>query len=60
MGCSAAYKGGHLVGGPDAQEKLNIGQLWEAKSNGKGLFLMTTKVDDKKRDVYRQIEDKIS
>ncbi len=54
------YKGGHLVGGPDAQEKLNIGQLWEAKSGGKGLFLMTTKVDDKKRDVYRQIEDKIS
>ncbi len=54
------YKGGHLVGGPDAQEKLNIGQLWETKSNGKGLFLMAMEIDDKKRDVYRQIEDKIS
>jgi len=54
------YKGGHMISAADAQEKLNIGQLWEAKSDGKGLFLMATKTDEKKRDVYRQIEDKFS
>ncbi len=52
------YKGAHLVEG--AQEKLNIGQLWEQKSNGRGLFLMAVKEDEWGRDVYRQIEDKVS
>ena len=34
------YKGGHLY--YDAQEKRNIGELWEKRSNGKCLFLMPT------------------
>ena len=34
------YKGGHLYN--DAQEKRNIGELWEKRSNGKCLFLMPT------------------
>ena len=52
------YKGAHLLEG--AQEKLNIGQLWEQKSDGKGVFLMAVKEDEMGRDVYRQIEDKVS
>ena len=39
---------------------MNIGELWESKSNGKGLFLMAVKKDAKGRDVYKQIEDKIN
>ena len=43
-----------------AKEKINIGELWQAKSNGKGLFLFAVRRDAKGRDVYRQIEDKIN
>lgn len=53
------YKGAHLVGGPDAEEKQNIGALWEAKSQGRGLFLMVVKQDAWGRDVYQQLEHKI-
>ena len=52
------YKGAHLV--EDAQEKLNVGQLWESKSAGQGHFLMAVKEDEWGRDVYRQIENKVS
>jgi type III restriction enzyme len=52
------YKGAHLLEG--AQEKLNIGQLWQEKSNGQGLFLMAVKEDEWGRYVYRQIEEKVS
>jgi type III restriction enzyme len=51
------YKGEHLV--EYSQEKKNIGELWEEKSNGKALFLMAVKRDEKGRSVYKQIEDKI-
>lgn len=40
------YKGAHLYS--DAEEKRNIGELWEEKSNGRALFIMPT---DKKYDV---------
>ena len=53
------YKGAHLASADDAQEKQNIGALWEAKSGGKALFLMAVKVDDQGRDVARQIQAKI-
>jgi type III restriction enzyme len=52
------YKGAHLIEG--AQEKKNIGELWEEKSNGKALFLMAVDRDEKGRDGYKQIEDKIA
>ncbi len=42
-----------------AQEKKNIGECWEEKSDGKALFLMAVKRDEKGRSVYKQIEDKI-
>ncbi len=54
------YKGAHLVGGPDAEEKQNIGELWEAKSQGRGLFLMAVKQDEWGQDVYQQLEHKIT
>jgi type III restriction enzyme len=51
------YKGEHLI--DYEQEKKNIGELWEARSGGKALFLWAVKKDAAGRDVYRQIEDKV-
>jgi type III restriction enzyme len=51
------YKGAHLIEG--AQEKKNIGELWEEKSKGKALFLMAVESDAQRWDVYKQIEDKV-
>ncbi|MDO9300492.1 MAG: hypothetical protein Q7T89_03875 [Anaerolineales bacterium] len=34
------YKGGHLWGAPDAEEKRMIGKKWEELSKGKCLFIM--------------------
>ena len=36
------YKGGYLVGAPDAKEKKAVGDLWAAKSGGRCLFVMPT------------------
>jgi type III restriction enzyme len=54
------YKGKPYETNDDSKEKMNIGELWESKSKGKGLFLFAVKRDAKGRDVYKQIEDKIS
>jgi type III restriction enzyme len=51
------YKGEHLI--EASQEKKNIGEKWEDKSNKIALFLMTVKRDEKGRDVHKQIEDKV-
>lgn len=51
------YKGEHLI--EASQEKKNIGEKWEETSNNKALFIMAVKHDEKGRDVYRQIEDKV-
>jgi type III restriction enzyme len=53
------YKGSHLAEGSDTQEKQNIGELWEERSKGQGLFLMAVKSDESGRDVYQQLEHKI-
>lgn len=53
------YKGKPYETNDDSKEKINIGELWEKKSNGKGLFLFAVKQDVQGRDVYRQIEDKV-
>ena len=37
------YKGKYLAGAPDAQHKSDVGELWEASSGGKALFLMATR-----------------
>jgi type III restriction enzyme len=48
------YKGEHLLSNDDSKEKQEIGQLWQDKSGGKCLFLMTSK-----EDLRRKIADKI-
>jgi len=53
------YKGEHLLDSPDTQEKRNIGQLWEERSNGQALFMMAVKQDAQGRDVYQQLEHKL-
>ncbi len=53
------YKGAHLKDYEKEKEKRNIGELWEEKSNGKGLFLFALKRDEQGRDVYQQLEAKI-
>lgn len=54
------YKGKPYETNDDSKEKINIGELWESKSQGKGLFLFAVKRDAQGRDVYKQIEDKIN
>ncbi len=49
------YKGAHLVGSPDTEEKQNIGELWAEASEGRCLFLMAVKEDEKGRAVDKQI-----
>lgn len=40
------YKGHHLVDNEDTREKKQIGELWQSKSQGKGLFLIAEKNKD--------------
>lgn len=53
------YKGEAYKTNDDSKEKRQIGQLWEEKSGGKGLFLMTEKRDARGIDVHRQLAEKI-
>jgi type III restriction enzyme len=48
------YKGAHIADGPDTAEKRTIGQLWERKSGGKGLFVVIEKTVDG-RDMRAQM-----
>jgi type III restriction enzyme len=36
------YKGKHIFDGNDAGEKRAVGAVWEARSNGRCLFVMPT------------------
>ncbi len=54
------YKGEFLRGTPDTEEKINIGELWATKSEGKALFLMAWKKDDKGRPLSQQISENIA
>jgi len=49
------YKGGDRFSNDDSEEKRSIGQLWEKRSGGKGLYLMAQKVDDQKRNIRDQL-----
>ncbi len=53
------HKGADRVSADDAKAKAAIGALWEAKSGGMALFLMTT-VDASKPSLADQIKQKIS
>jgi type III restriction enzyme len=54
------YKGAAYATNDDSKEKRQLGELWEAKSNGKGLFLMAEKEDELVRGVFDQIRAKIA
>ena len=54
------YKGKPYVTNDDSKEKRNLGELWEERSNGKGLFLMAEKRKAQGSDLYKQLLDKIS
>lgn len=54
----AEYKGELTAEGADTNEKRTIGQLWERKSGGKGLFIVVEKVVDGK-NMRAQLVDKI-
>jgi len=52
------YKGAHLLNDPETREKRLIGELWEKKMAGKGLYIMAVK-DDEGKDVRAQLIDKV-
>ena len=54
---SPALDARHLI--EHEQEKKNIGELWEARSGGKALFLWAVKKDEQGRDVQHQLQDKL-
>ena len=49
------YKGEIYVTNDDSKEKRNIGELWAAKSKGKGLFIMAEKKNAQGQDLAEQI-----
>jgi type III restriction enzyme len=49
------YKGADRMDTGDTKEKTNIGELWAAKSEGKGLFLMAQMRDEQGRGVREQL-----
>lgn len=52
------YKGAHLAGGSDTNEKRTIGELWERKSDGRGLFVIVEQTRDG-MDMRQQLMAKI-
>ena len=52
------HKGQVYATNDDSKEKCNIGELWEEKSGGKALFLMTV-LDKGKPGLFEQIAAKI-
>jgi hypothetical protein len=44
----------------DSKEKKLLGELWEKKNGGKGLFLMAVKFDGLGRGVFEQLGSKVS
>jgi type III restriction enzyme len=54
------YKGAHIADTQDTKEKQNIGELWAAKSNGKGLFLMAQNRNASGQGLREQIDAQIN
>jgi type III restriction enzyme len=52
------HKGKVYATNDDSKEKCNVGDLWEEKSNGKALFLMTV-IEKGKAGLLEQITEKI-
>ena len=54
------FKGEPYVTNDDSMEKKQVGHQWEKASQGKCLFIMAVKKDEDGRDVYQQIDEKIT
>lgn len=54
----AEYKGGLTAQTKDTEEKRTIGELWESKSGGKGLFMIVEKKDQLGRGMLEQLKVK--
>jgi type III restriction enzyme len=52
------HKGAVYATNDDSKEKCNIGALWEEKSDGKALFLMTV-IEKGKPSLFEQIAEKL-
>ena len=52
------YKGAHIADGPDTAEKRTIGELWQRKSNSRGVFVVVEK-NINGRDMRQQVVDAI-
>lgn len=50
------YKGDHLLGNDDTEEKMMVGELWSRKSKNTGIFLMAVKRDAEGREVLAQLK----
>ena len=49
------YKGADRMDTGDTKEKTNIGELWAAKSEGKGVFVMAQMRDEQGRGIREQL-----
>lgn len=49
------YKGGDRFSSDEEREKRLVGELWQKRSGGKGIYLMAQKVDERVRDVRQQL-----
>jgi type III restriction enzyme len=54
------YKGKMLDESSDTLEKKAIGELWEARSGGRCVFLMAVKTDDAGRSTLEQLKRKVA
>ena len=54
----AEYKGAHIAEGSETTEKRAIGELWQRKSNGRGIFVVVEKSING-RDMGQQLLDAI-
>lgn len=53
------YKGKDYSTNDDSKEKKLLGEVWAKRSNGKALFLMALKKDERGRNVHEQIRGMI-
>lgn len=54
------YKGEPYRTNDDSKEKMQVGYQWEKCSDGRCLFLFAVESDDTGRDVFKQVNDKLS
>ena len=53
------YKGKDYATNDDSKEKKLLGEVWASKSDGRALFLMVVKKDERGRNVHEQISGTI-